>query len=411
MSDFTRISRFLAEQTDRMIDLQRRLTAVAALGPDSGGQGEWDKAEELKRWLSENGFPTVEEYPATDSRVTRGIRPNFLVRFPGADHSRTAWIITHLDVVPPGDLALWNSDPWTLKVDGNRLYGRGTEDNQQGLVSSIFALDALIRLGITPAVDVALLFVADEETGSEYGLDYLAGSFDLFHPNDIIVIPDAGNEDGTLLEIAEKTILWLRFTTIGKQTHASRPEGGNNAFRAASYLVTELDAFFKKYTAVNPVFDPPYSTFEPTMKEANVPNINTLPGRDVFCYDCRILPSENVDQILAGIKDRSQAIERRFGVSISHDIVQKTISAPPTPLDSTVVRCLTRAIKDVYGVQARPTGIGGGTVANYLRLKAIPVAVWSRHDKVAHQPNEYCLLENLVGDARVFAHVFMAGGE
>jgi succinyl-diaminopimelate desuccinylase len=52
-------------------------------------------------------------------------------------------------------------------------------------------------------------------------------------------------------------------------------------------------------------------------------------------------------------------------------------------------------------------GIGGGTVAALFRREGFEAACWSRLDETAHQPNEYCIIDNMVGDARVFAHVFM----
>jgi succinyl-diaminopimelate desuccinylase len=53
-------------------------------------------------------------------------------------------------------------------------------------------------------------------------------------------------------------------------------------------------------------------------------------------------------------------------------------------------------------------GIGGGTVGAFLRKKGIPTVVWSRVDESAHQPNEYCLVGNMIGDALVMASM-MAG--
>ena len=101
------------------------------------------------------------------------------------------------------------------------------------------------------------------------------------------MVPDSGNPEGSLIEIAEKSILWLGFKTTGKQCHGSKPQLGINAFSAASYLVTKLTKLHKIFDAVDPLFDPPVSTFEPTKKEANVGNINTIPGEDVFYMDCR----------------------------------------------------------------------------------------------------------------------------
>jgi len=53
--------------------------------------------------------------------------------------------MAHIDVVPEGDLYLWDTNPWEAVVKDGKIYGRGTEDNQQGLVSSVFTLRAFIE--------------------------------------------------------------------------------------------------------------------------------------------------------------------------------------------------------------------------------------------------------------------------
>jgi len=66
-----------------------------------------------------------------------------------------------------------------------------------------------------------------------------------------------------------------------------------------------------------------------------------------------------------------------------------------------------RSVRKVYNVDARPKGIGGGTVAAYLRRLGWPVVVWARQDETAHQPNEYVWIPNLLGDAKVFADLMI----
>ena len=95
-------------------------------------------------------------------------------------------------------------------------------------------------------------------------------------------------------------------------------------------------------------------------------------------------------------------------VSLTVEPVQELPSPPPTDPDAPVVKALVKAIRKVYGREARPQGIGGGTVAAFFRQRLLPAAVWMTVTHSAHQPNEYCLLSNLVGDARVLAHVFLS---
>jgi succinyl-diaminopimelate desuccinylase len=254
---------------------------------------------------------------------------------------------------------------------------------------------------------VGIALVADEETGSEKGIDYVLKKSSPFRREDLIIVPDAGNKDGTMIEVAEKSLLWLKFKTLGVQAHGSTPEKGVNSFRAASFLITELNNLYTAFSEKDSLFDPPISTFEPTKKEPNVPNINTIPGEDIFYMDCRILPKYNLDDVKKKMRDMAAKIEKSFRVLIKMEPVQEAPAAPPTLPDAPVVQALQKAVKAVYQKEGKPTGIGGGTVAALFRRSGFDAACWSTVEETAHQPNEYCVIDNMVGDAKVFAHIFL----
>ena len=140
-------------------------------------------------------------------------------------------------------------------------------------------------------------------------------------------------------------------------------------------------------------------------KTANVPNVNTIPGEDVFCLDCRLLPIFKTDDLLKEVRKICDGVEKDFNVKIEMETPQLLQAPPATPIDSEIVERLKKAIKEVYHVDAKPMGIGGGTVAALFREKKLPVAVWSTIDDVCHQPNEYSVISNMVNDAKVFALV------
>ncbi len=88
----------------------------------------------------------------------------------------------------------------------------------------------LRELGITPPVNYGVILASDEEVGSKYGIQYIINKEpNLISSKDLVLVPDAGNADGTMIEIAEKGILWVKVTVYGKQAHASLPELGLNA--------------------------------------------------------------------------------------------------------------------------------------------------------------------------------------
>jgi succinyl-diaminopimelate desuccinylase len=405
---FKRITQRIDSYREAMIELQIALSATPAVGPENGGDGELLKANLLKDRLIQLGFKNFRHYDAKDKRVSSGIRPNFITTIEGKNKTRFIWIITHLDIVPPGELRLWSHDPYSAYVKDDHIFGRGVEDNQQDMVASIFAAKAIIDEGITTANSINLTFVSDEETSSNMGLYYMIDSTNnLFNRDDLIVVPDSGNPEGSLIEVAEKSILWLCFKTKGKQCHGSNPQLGNNAFFAASHLVTKLAKLKKLFPKSDPLFDPPESTFEPTKKEANVGNINTIPGEDVFCMDCRILPDYDLQDVIEAIQNIVHKIEKKFKVQIEISTAQYVQSAKPTSPDAPVVKALTEAIQTVYNIKAFAGGVGAGTVASYIRKKDYPVAVWSKTSQTAHQPDENCPIDNILGNAKVFAHLFL----
>ncbi|EFL51256.1 acetylornithine deacetylase or succinyl-diaminopimelate desuccinylase [Solidesulfovibrio fructosivorans JJ]] len=391
---------------DTVIDLQRELTAIPALGPDNGGPGEREKADRLKALLAAMGFPEAREINAPDSRVPCGHRPNLAVVIPGRDTSRTLWVISHIDIVPPGDRTLWKTDPYTLAVDGDAIFGRGVEDNQQAIASSVALGKAILDAGETPPINYGLLFVADEETGSKYGLDYVAEHHDgLFTPDDLFLVPDFGQADSEMVEVAEKSMLWLKIIVNGRQCHASTPEAGVNSLAAAALFILKIPKLHDRFPAKNPLFQPANSTFEPTKKEANVENINTIPGRDVFYVDCRVLPEYPLDDVLAVIREYGAEVEAACGVTVDYEVVQREQAAPTTPEDAPIVRKVMSAVRAVYGANPRPMGIGGGTVAAYLRRRGYPTVVWATLVHNAHQPNERSSIRATLGDAKVMARV------
>jgi len=175
-------------------------------------------------------------------------------------------------------------------------------------------------------------------------------------------------------------------------------------------LVTRLGSLRDTFGQSDPLFDPPVSTFEPTKKEPNVPNVNTIPGDDVFYLDCRVLPSIALADVEAEIRRVASEVEAAHGVKVALEDVQRAEAARPTSPDDEVVRLVVEGVRQVHGITPQPQGIGGGTVAAVFRRIGLPAVVYSKIDESAHQPNEFCRLDNLIADAKVFALVAMGCG-
>jgi len=392
-----------------MVSLLSELVAIPAVSPLDGGDGEYNKAQFLLQKLKELGLNCIEVYNSEDPAAKFGVRPNIVVRIPGRTPKRL-WIVSHMDVVPEGDRGLWQTDPFKAIVKDGRVYGRGACDNCQELVSSLYAAVALKELGITPEYEVCLAFVADEEVGSVHGIQYLIKQ-GLFGTDDLVVVPDGGNENGDFIEVAEKSICWIEFTIEGKQVHASRPEQGSNACRAANEFSVSLDnALHNAFPDADKIFIPPVSTFEPTRRGANVANINTVPGKEVFCFDCRVLPNIQLKDVFKVIDAEVKDIRDKRGVKISYKFMQNEQAPLPTPTDAPVVLLLEEALKRTLGLEPVVGGVGGGTCAAYFRKAGIPAVVWCQEADVAHMPDEYADIAHMTNEAKVFA-LMMTGSD
>lgn len=382
-------------------DLLKNFVNINSVNPKSGGPGEKEVAEFLIKFLKENCFDEVNVLEADDKEY--GKRPNIIATLKGKDSSKKVWLIAHMDKVPEGDLDLWDTDPFKAFEKDGKIYGRGSEDNGQSLVSSIFSAIVLKRLGMVPAYDVNITLVADEETGSDYGIKFLVDK-GLFSKNDLIIVPDAGEHDGSFIEVAEKSILWIKIESHGKQAHTSRPDAGKNATRIGMQFSVELDKYFhNKYNKKNPIFVPDYSTFEPTKKDKNVDNINTIPGYDIQYFDARILPEYNIEDIKKDIENFAKSFMKKHNCKIDISYPQSNQAPEPTPTDAEVVLKLQKAIELTRDIKPITGGIGGGTCAAILRKKGLPAVVWATLDETAHQPNEYCKIENLINDTITFS--------
>jgi len=399
------IEKKVTELKPEIIESMKKFISIDSVNPRAGGPGEKEIAEFLGNLIKNWGFDEIKRYDAPDNAVPYGFRPNIIAIYKGLEGKRTIWIVTHMDKVPAGDLSLWDNDPFTPVEKDGKIYGRGSEDNGASLIASLYGVKTIIGLGIRPKDNIGIALVSDEETGSDYGIKYLIKQ-GIFGKNDLFIVPDSGEPDGSFIEIAEKSIMWLKITTKGKQAHASRPDIALNAHRYGMKFAIFLDEHLhNKYNAENNIFDYPKSSFEPTKKLSNVENINTIPGTDILFFDCRILPEYNIEEIFENIKKLADDFSKKHNIKIDIERLQFEQAAPPTNENSEIVIKLKNAIKEMRNIEPRVGGIGGGTCAALIRKEGLPAAVWATIDETAHQPNEYVKIENLINDTKVYAYL------
>lgn len=387
---------------DDMVDTMIGMIRFPALAPVNGGDGEGRKADYLMTKLK--GFDSVERVDIPDRHDPSVMRCNILARKNGRKKG-TVWVVAHIDVVPAGDPAKWDTPPFDPVYRDGCVYGRGTEDNGQSVISSMFASRFLLDQDLE-GMSIGVAYVADEETTSEMGIQYLI-SKGLFSEDDIIMVPDWGSPGGSMVEVAEKHVLWLGCEVEGKTTHGSTPQKGINAYRVSTYFLADLlDRLAKKYSYTDDQFMPPVSTFEPTKRPATVENVNTIPGHDGFCMDCRVLPRYDPDEVVAFAREVAEEHSEKTGAKITIDVLQCERAGKASSTDTIGFRALSEAVKRITGNEPKAVGVGGGTCANYFRLEGLNAYVWQCGGGTLHAPNEHVVMSNLVTDAKVFATLY-----
>ena len=390
------------------LELQKNMTCRPAISPTLGGKGEYQKALYLEGELNKIKFDELYRVDAPDTTAEGNIRPNIIAKYYGENKNKTLWLMAHMDVVAAGDLALWKTNPFELTLDKDKdtIYGRGVEDNQQAIVAAILTAKTIAESGKRPPINLGIMLLSDEEVGNEYGLHYLLKQRpDLFGKDDLFIVQDCGDPEGREIEIAEKSTLWFKFTVIGKQCHASIPDLGINAFEAAANLGVRLSNGLRaKFNKKDPLFSPDVSTFELTKKELGVPNVNIIPGKDIFYMDCRIFPCYSKEEVVEEVEKICDTVENEFKVKIEQEIIVE-ISSKATPKDSPLVHAYAEAVKAVYNAEPKVIGVGGGTFAADIRNLGLPAVVGSRMYSNPHGPNERTRLSFVLDDVKLLVYV------
>ena len=338
------------KSSDLVCDIQKKLTAFRAVGPENAGPGEAAKARYVEEFLCAQGVGDILHVDAKDTRVAGGLRPNLVATIPGKS-KRALWLFAHMDVVPEGEASLWKTNPWDVVQKGDLLYGRGVEDNQQALTSMLVLAHALNKGNVTPNLTLKLVFISDEECGNTMGMAHLLEERpDLFKKDDLYIIPDSGSPDGSLIEIAEKGVFRMKFTVTGSQCHASTPGKGVNSLQAMANVVMAMDKLYGFFPEENPLFEPSTCTFTPTMHEKNVSATNILPGQDIFWMDCRALPGVDPQKVYEQARDLAESAAAFVGATVRVELDSLT-EASETPKDAKVVQALSHALGEVPAAQ------------------------------------------------------------
>jgi succinyl-diaminopimelate desuccinylase len=398
---------------DEMVALTQELVRFPTVNPP--GEAYRPCAEYIGRRLSARGF--VVEYvhaagtPGDDERYPR---INVIARREGHGSGPCVHFNSHIDVVQTG--SGWSVEPFAGLVKDGRVYGRGTCDMKGGLAASIIAVEALIDSGEKFPGALEISGTVDEESGGYGGVHYLAerGWFSAPRVNHVI-IPEPLNVDRVC--IGHRGVWWAEIETLGRMAHGSMPFLGDCAVRHMHAVIERFERELYPKLAARRTDMP----VVPSGARHSTLNINSIHGGQAetagfpapcvpdscrMIIDRRLLIEEDMAAVKNEVRDLLERLAtERDGFRYSlRDIfeVRPTMSDRNGP----VARSTASAIRRVMGRDAQFVCSPGTYDQKHIdrvgKLRDC-IAYGPGILDLAHQPDEYVVIDDMVNAAKVMA--------
>ena len=413
--------------TQEATDILSRYIAIDTTNPPGN---EEPAARFLAELLRSEGIDDITFYDASDSE-SKG-RVSMRARLPGDGSKRPLVLLNHTDVVPV-ERDGWSEDPFAGVVKDGVIWGRGAIDMKSMGVMELIVMLLFQRHGIPHARDIVFLAVADEEAGSEYGVEFLARS----HPEALkaeYVLNEGGWGTTELMgvkrpafncAVSEKGPCWLRLVAEGRPGHGSVPHGNNPLDRLVRALhriqewqrprevVPELAEYFARAHRAGFLAEQPTDESIARMAETN-PLIraltsntvslttvragvkhNVIPASAEATIDCRLLPGTDsqafIEELRAVIDDPKVTIEPVLDSN-----------TPPSPIDTELMAAIEDVVRGhVEEAVVLPSVSAGFTDSRVFRRLGItaygfiPVMLEPAEAVTIHGHNERLSVENL----------------
>ncbi len=376
-----------------------------------------DLYEECARFighvLADCGFET--EYYAAEGRPEHTVahpRINVVGTRRGRADRPVVHLNGHFDVVPAGDG--WTVDPWGGEVRDGKIYGRGSCDMKAGIAAAVFASEAIRRAGIELNGTVEISGTVDEESGGFAGVAWLAEHGRLSKDRtDYVIIPEPLYVDRIC--IGHRGVYWFEVQTRGRIAHGSMPFHGVSAIDHMGLVLDrihrELQPRLASRTTDVPVIPP--GARHATLNVNGINGGQPVDGIQTPCvadrcravFDRRFLLEEGFDATKAEVIEMLDAI-RRDVPDFQYDIKDLMVVHPTrTPDGSPVIGALERALQRVLGRSGLVASPGTYDQKHVARIAGVPhcVAYGPGILDLAHQPDEYCGVDDLVSATKVIA--------
>ncbi|WP_397543798.1 acetylornithine deacetylase/succinyl-diaminopimelate desuccinylase family protein [Roseovarius salis] len=411
------LSAEISARREELVALAQDLIRIPTLNPP--GREYRTICDYLDRRLRRAGFETrlvrAEGAPGDSDRYPRW---NIIARREGTRQGQCVHFNSHIDVVETGHG--WTVDPFGAELRDGRVYGRGACDMKGGLAASIIAAEAFIALVPDHPGAIEISGTADEESGGFGGVAYLAEQ-GWFGPDrvDHVIIPEPLNKDRICL--GHRGVWWAEIETRGEIAHGSMPFLGDCAVRHMGAVLREMeDSLFPALAGKR--------TEMPVVPEGarqSTLNINSIhggapeqevdytgmpspcvPDRCRMVIDRRFLIEEDIDEVQAEIRAVMERV-RDGRPGLDYEIRELFRVLPTmTAREAPVVAAVAAAVQEVFGREADYVVSPGTYDQKHIdrigRLKNC-IAYGPGILDLAHKPDEYVGIEDMVQSAQVMA--------
>jgi succinyl-diaminopimelate desuccinylase len=319
----------------------------------------------------------------------------------------------HVDVVPAG--AGWTVDPFGGVMRDGRIFGRGACDMKAGLAAAIYAAEAIRRAGIDLAGSIEISGTVDEESGGFAGVAWLAQQRRLTADTvDAVIIPEPLNVDRIC--IGHRGVYWFEVETQGRIGHGSMPFLGVSAIEHMGVILDRMRRDLLPRLAARTTEMPvvPDGARHATLNINGIFGGQPVDGIQTPCvadrcravFDRRFLLEEGFDRTKAEIEDllRQTAAETPHLRYALRDLM--VVHPVRTPAGAPVIQALERGIGQVLGRAAAHIASPGTYDHKHVdRIGGISncVAYGPGILDLAHQPDEWCGVDDLVNATKVLA--------
>jgi acetylornithine deacetylase len=300
-------------------------------------------------------------------------------------HDVPGYILSgHMDVVPAVE-STWTSDPFSLRADGDLLFGRGTSDMKGFLATALAAMPAIADMPLARPLHFALSY--DEEAGCR-GAPHLIGQLPELCAKPMGAI--IGEPSGLRAIRAHKGKAAARIEIRGRSGHSSRPDQGLNAIHAfAPVLLAAVRAGEAlQSNGLDPSFEPPYSSLQVgTVSGGHA--VNIIPDLLTAEIEARAITGVTPADLLEPVRLAAVALEQR-GFQIKWDLLS---SYPALSLAADAP--LARHMEELTGAETLPA-VSYGTEAGLYQAAGIDAIICGPGDIArAHRPDEFIRIDEL----------------